>query len=422
MPRWVPQPRDILANVAGNIIVAGVVAVVVALWAFRTSREAPYMVVAGILVFAAVLWILRQFQERLPETRHTGGVTTTPLPDDLVRFVNAWFMPTCDEALSIMLRIREEIRQSEGERIEALFQLAVDKVAGSHKALQDRLQGKGEQFADALAADAYRAYEFMVSWFWRGGENIDMSLLVSSQQFEEWRMADEKMLGHLRELVASPSLTVPLLSEAFRAIEDGGAAKQVRRNLSGIAVLSVRPEAHGGWARLQLMNAGNTTIQQLQADAHIISGATISGESRYPIHWRGRTAASVNLPAGRPDTLDVAEVAGFREFKFHTAAMSIGDGEMSESFVRKQMDDEGFVLQVLFTAEAGLGRPRPRYYQLRMDGGDPRAKLPGLPVRPQDIASQSVLFRELSEDEASALAPPYPTTPDARSAAIAPAS
>ncbi len=331
---------------------------------------------------------------------------------ELIQFVNAWLMPAWEKGLGILIRIRGEVRRIEGERIETLLQLGIiDPVVSSRTRLQERLAGQGISPLEELLADAYRNYELMVRWLWHGGITINLAAITDTQEFRDWQVADDKLLDNLRALVANPTLELPTLTIAFREIDEGGVAKQVRLKLKRITALSVVPEEHGTYARLQVSNKGRETIRKLRADGRIISGTPSGEESDYPIRWRGRKEPEIDLVSGRPpEILDVAEVVGFREFKIHTAEMTLGGGETSDHFRRDQSEDQGLGLRVVFTAESNLEPQEPRYYQIRMNEDDPgffktRSDATDEELKQDEqIASPSLFFRELTEDEALRLA------------------
>ena len=367
----------------------------------------------AIAVSAALgLFISNEMTSRRLLHRHGRPVRLTRESPELIQFVNAWLMPAWDKALDILVRIRGQVRQTEGERIEALLQLGIiDPVVSSRRLLRERLAGQGNSPLEELVADGYRHYELVVKWLWHGGTTINLAAIVDSQDFRDWQAADDKLLDHLRALIAHPTLELPNLSTAFREIEEGGVAKLVRLNLNRITVLSVLPEEHGTYARLQVSNKGRETIRRLRADGRIIFGAPSKEESDYPIRWRGRKEPEIDLVSGRPpEILDVAEVVGFREFKFHTAEMAVGNGQTSEHFSRSQTEDEGLGVRVIFTAESNLEPQEPRYYQIRMNEDDPGFCWTRLDAtddqirRDEQMASPSLFFRELTKDEVLKLA------------------
>jgi hypothetical protein len=181
------------------------------------------------------LFISNEMTSRRLLHRHGLPIRLTRESPELMQFVNAWLMPAWDKALELLVRIRGQVRQIEGERIEALLQLAViDPVVNSRTRLRERLAGQGLSPLEELIADAYRAYEFLVKWIWHGGMKINLATITDSQDFHDWQAADDKLLDHLRALIANPTLKLPNLSTAFREIEEGGVAKLVRLNLQGI--------------------------------------------------------------------------------------------------------------------------------------------------------------------------------------------
>lgn len=358
------------------------------------------------------LFISNEMTSRRLLHRHGLPVRLRRESPELIQFVNAWLMPAWDKALAILIRIRGQVRQIEGERIEALLQLGIiDRVVNSRRLLRERLAGEGVSPLEELAANAYRDYELLVKWIWHGGTRINLAAITDSQGFHDWQAADDKLLDHLRALIANPTLKLPNLSTTFREIEEGGAAKLVRLNLNRITVLSVIPEEHGMYARLLVSNKGRETIRRLRADGRIVFGAPSRKESDYPIRWRGRKEPEIDLIPGRPpEILDIAEVVGFREFKFHTAEMAVENGQTSEYFSRSQIEDEGVGMRVIFTAESNLEPEEPRYYQIRMNednAGFFRTRIGATDDqirRDEQMASPPLFFRELTKDEVVKLA------------------
>lgn len=361
---------------------------------------------------ALALFISNEITSRRLLHRHGLAVRLGRDSPELIQFVKAWLLPPWEKALGIIVRIRGEVRRIEGERIEQLLQLGViDPVVSSRTRLQERLAGQGTSPLEELVAEAYRKYELLVGWLWHGGITIDLAAITDTQDFRDWQVADDKLLDHLRALIANPTLELPTLTVAFREIEEGGVAKLVRRNLSRIAVLRVLPEEHGKYARLLVSNKGLETIRRLRADGRIIFGAPSGEESDYPVRWRGRTGPEIDLVSGRPpEILDVAEVSGFRDFKFHTAEIALGNGRTSEHFSRNQTQDSGLGLRVVFSAESNLEPQEPHYYQIRMNEDDPGFFKTRLGATDEQIrqdeqmAAPSLFFRELTKDEALTLA------------------
>jgi hypothetical protein len=184
---------------------------------------------------ALALFISNEMTSRRLLHRHGLPTRLRRESPELIQFVNAWLMPAWDKALEILIRIRGQVRQIEGERIEALLQLGIiDPVVKSRTRLRERLAGQGFSPLEELIADAYRAYELLVKWIWHGGMTINLAAITDSQGFHDWQAADDKLLDHLRALIANPTLKLPNVSTAFREIEEGGVAKLVRLNLQGI--------------------------------------------------------------------------------------------------------------------------------------------------------------------------------------------
>ena len=190
----------------------------------------------AIAVSAALaLFISNEMTSRRLLHRHGLPIRLTRESPELIQFINAWLMPAWDKALDILVRIRGQVRQIEGERIEALLQLAIiDRVVNSRSLIRERLAGQGVSPLEELAANGYRDYELLVKWIWHGGTTINLAAITDSQGFHDWQAADDKLLDHLRALIANPTLELPNLSKAFREIEEGGVAKLVRLNLQKV--------------------------------------------------------------------------------------------------------------------------------------------------------------------------------------------
>jgi hypothetical protein len=77
----------------------------------------------------------------------------------------------------------------------------------------------------------YRNYEQIVLW-------VREAAIMANWRFDndtritDWRELDGKLLDHLRGLVALPTLASTSLHSVFEEIDQGGAAKLVRRELA----------------------------------------------------------------------------------------------------------------------------------------------------------------------------------------------
>jgi hypothetical protein len=163
----------------------------------------------------------------------TKGPKSKPAPAELISFVNAWMMPTWQKALEDnLLPIRGEVKRAVGSSIEALLQLGIiDPAVDSWRSVQAKLAGEGDESLDALSARMYDKYELIVEWIWAAGDMVNLPS-SDSRRFKEWQVADEKFLDRLRELVSLPKFRLSRLAATVKEKEDGGKAKQIRRNLA----------------------------------------------------------------------------------------------------------------------------------------------------------------------------------------------
>jgi hypothetical protein len=144
----------------------------------------------------------------------------------------------------------------------------------------------------------------------------------------------------------------------------------------GAGALQVTPRIADEWALLDVLNLGPRRAA-LRAEGRIVRGS-MQLEEAYPIQWRESDQAEVAINGGGgSQTLNVASASTgllpgqrptdlrYREFTFHTARIPVRQGEYSESFLRWQDDDEGFVLSVTITSDPPLDQQFQRHYRLR---------------------------------------------------------
>jgi hypothetical protein len=154
-----------------------------------------------------------------------------PPPPELVQFVNAWFMPAWDKAMDLFSPICRAVTANTGEAQGALLEMAVLHPAkASCTAVQERLRGERADDFNKLIADMYRHYESIVRWVVQA-ERMANWRFDNDSRIGEWRREDDKLLDHLRALVALPHFASTSLQLAFKELDDGGTVKYFRREL-----------------------------------------------------------------------------------------------------------------------------------------------------------------------------------------------
>lgn len=172
--------------------------------------------------------------------------------------------------------------------------------------------------------------------------------------------------------------------------------------------LSVEVSTQGKWAILDVKNNGVLSVTKLSAEGFIYFGAPRVNERAYPIRWRGKTEAQTALgPNGGHDALDIAALSENKKFDFYTAQQLLTEGNTSDFFSRDEIESDGFVIQVQFTAEGGLKESLTKYYQLRMNDVPDRGFFEvNVSASPQEVRRAEddivpfILFDEISEDQA----------------------
>lgn len=172
--------------------------------------------------------------------------------------------------------------------------------------------------------------------------------------------------------------------------------------------LHVVPEIQGKSAVLSVKNRGALSVKQLTAEGYIYFGAPREDEREYPIRWRGNTSPDVSLGSnGGHNSLDIAVLSSNFEFRFFTAQQLLANEGTSNSFPRKQIETDGFIIRVNFTAVEGLKSPLTKHYQLRMNDVPNRGfheVRPGMSDsemrRAEDDKVPFILFEEITEQQA----------------------
>jgi hypothetical protein len=92
------------------------------------------------------------------------------------------------------------------------------------------LRGERADDFNKLVADMYRHYESIVRWVVQA-ERMANWRFDNDSRIGEWRREDDKLLDHLRALVALPHFASTSLQLAFKELDDGGTVKYFRREL-----------------------------------------------------------------------------------------------------------------------------------------------------------------------------------------------